>query len=77
MLDSHYVIKVSLSYIGDKADSIFIVLTGRLRSIKEHPNSIDGNSIVIEGEHGPSESVGEMEVLIEAPRPATIHVSRC
>ena len=64
----------SLCHQGDKADSIFIVLTGRLRSIKEHANSVDGNSIVIEGEHGPSESVGEMEVLIEAPRPATIHV---
>ena len=63
-----------MKLIGDRADSIFIVLTGRLRSIKEHANTVDGNSIVIEGEHGPSESVGEMEVLIEAPRPATIHV---
>jgi CRP-like cAMP-binding protein len=59
---------------GEKAESIFIVLTGRLRSITERAQSSTGNSFEIRGEHGPSESVGELEVLIEAKRPATVHV---
>jgi lysophospholipid hydrolase len=60
---------------GDRSQSIFIVLNGRLRSIKELTK--DGSdSIQIQGEHGQSESVGELEVLIDAPRPATIHAIR-
>jgi lysophospholipid hydrolase len=50
-------------------------LTGRLRSIKDNADT-DSTSFEIMGEHGPSESVGELEVLIDAPRPATIHAIR-
>ena len=61
--------------LGELSHSIFIVLTGRLRSIKEN-EAKEGNtpSIEIQGEYGQSESVGELEVLLDSPRTSTIHV---
>lgn len=62
---------------GDRSHSIFIVLNGRLRSIRDTTETKDekSSSLEIQGEYGQSESVGELEVLIDAPRPATIHVT--
>jgi lysophospholipid hydrolase len=63
---------------GEPSHSIFIVLTGRLRSIKERAVAVSNNnsdpSLEILGEFGQSESVGELEVLTDAPRSSTIHV---
>jgi lysophospholipid hydrolase len=65
----------TLCHQGDRSSAIFIVLNGRLRSIREQGK--DGsNALEIQGEHGQSDSVGELEVLIDAPRPATIHAIR-
>jgi lysophospholipid hydrolase len=62
--------------LGEPSHSIFIVLTGRLRSITERTSSRSGaeSSLEIEGEYGQSESVGELEVLVDTPRSSTVHV---
>ncbi|KAI8894474.1 hypothetical protein BC833DRAFT_604820 [Globomyces pollinis-pini] len=60
---------------GDTSNSIYIVLNGRLRSIRENSTGAE-NSLEIQGEYGSSESVGEMEVLLDLPRPSTIHAIR-
>ena len=57
---------------GDESDAIYIVLNGRLRAILEREN---GDMNVV-GEYGQGESVGELEVMTEAPRPATLHAIR-
>ena len=57
---------------GDESDAIYIVLNGRLRAILERD---DGDMRVV-GEYGQGESVGELEVLTESPRPATLHAIR-
>ena len=57
---------------GDESDAIYIVLNGRLRAILEREN---GEMNVV-GEYGQGESVGELEVMTEAPRPATLHAIR-
>lgn len=57
---------------GDDSDAIYIVLNGRLRGILEKD---DGTMRVI-GEYGQGESVGELEVLTESVRPATLHAIR-
>ncbi|KAM5447746.1 phosphatidylcholine and lysophosphatidylcholine phospholipase [Microsporum audouinii] len=57
---------------GDESDSIYIVLNGRLRSVLE---SGDGKVSAV-GEHGQGESVGELEVMTETTRPATLHAIR-
>jgi len=57
---------------GDESDAIYLVLNGRLRSILEGPN---GKMTVI-GEYGQGESVGELEVMTESTRPATLHAIR-
>ena len=64
-----------INVLGEPSHSIFIVLTGRLRSIKEN-DALEGHkpSIEIQGEFGQSESVGELEVLLDSPRTSTIHV---
>jgi lysophospholipid hydrolase len=56
---------------GDDSDSIFIILNGRLRAIQEK----DKNLVVL-GEYGQGDSVGELEVLTEAPRPGSLHAIR-
>lgn len=57
---------------GDESDAIYIVLNGRLRAILERE---DGGMRVV-GEYGQGESVGELEVMTETARPATLHAIR-
>ena len=56
----------------DESDAIYIVLNGRLRAILE---KTDG-SMRVAGEYGQGESVGELEVMTESARPATLHAIR-
>lgn len=57
---------------GEESDAIYLVLNGRLRSVLE---ASDGKVTVI-GEYGQGESVGELEVMTESTRPATLHAIR-
>ncbi|KAL8824722.1 MAG: hypothetical protein Q9170_008064 [Blastenia crenularia] len=57
---------------GDDSDAIYIVLNGRLRAILE---KADGGMQVM-GEYGQGDSVGELEVMTESRRPATLHAIR-
>lgn len=57
---------------GDDSDAIYIVLNGRLRAVT---NSEETGMKVI-GEYGQGESVGELEVMTESARPATLHAIR-
>ena len=57
---------------GDDSDAIYIVLNGRLRAILER----DDRTMQAVGEYGQGESVGELEVLTESARPATLHAIR-
>ena len=59
---------------GEDADAIYIVLNGRVRGIRQR--SRDEQDLVIAGEHGNGESVGELEVLTDSPRPFTLHAVR-
>ncbi|KAI4274884.1 MAG: hypothetical protein LQ337_003588 [Flavoplaca oasis] len=56
----------------DESDAIYIVLNGRLRALLEKG---DGQMRVV-GEYGQGESVGELEVMTESRRPATLHAIR-
>lgn len=56
---------------GDESDAIYIVLNGRLRSLRV----TSGKPKVI-GEYGQGDSVGELEVLTESRRPGTLHAIR-
>jgi lysophospholipid hydrolase len=57
---------------GDDSDAIYIVLNGRLRAVIDNDNA--GMKVV--GEYGQGESVGELEVMTESVRPATLHAIR-
>lgn len=58
---------------GDQnSDCIYIVLNGRLRSIEERKHK----SGEVLGEYGQGESVGELEVLTNTPRTASVHAIR-
>jgi len=57
---------------GDESDAIYIVLNGRLRLVQNHEEA--GMKVV--GEFGQGESVGELEVMTESERPATLHAIR-
>ncbi|TPX67764.1 hypothetical protein SpCBS45565_g03560 [Spizellomyces sp. 'palustris'] len=61
---------------GELSDSIYIVLNGRLRSIIERSKADDKATFEILAEYGQGESVGEMEVLTDTARPATVHAIR-
>ena len=54
---------------GDESDAIYIVLNGRLRTLRTGP---DGKIQQITGEYGQGDSVGELEVLTESSRPDTL-----
>lgn len=56
---------------GDEADSIYIVLNGRLRSVVQE----DGKTVK-HGEYGQGDSIGELEVLTITKRPYTLHAIR-
>ena len=57
---------------GDESDAIYIVLNGRLRAILEK----DDGAMRVVAEYGQGESVGELEVMTESARPATLHAIR-
>jgi predicted acylesterase/phospholipase RssA/CRP-like cAMP-binding protein len=57
---------------GDESDAIYIVLNGRLRALQE----ADDGSMRVIGEYGQGESIGELEVMTESSRPATLHAIR-
>ena len=57
---------------GDDSDAIYIVLNGRLRLVLNNEEA--GMTVV--GEYGQGESVGELEVMTESVRPATLHAIR-
>ncbi|CZT04620.1 related to serine esterase that deacylates exogenous lysophospholipids [Rhynchosporium graminicola] len=57
---------------GDDSDAIYIVLNGRLRLVTNNEEA--GMKVV--GEYGQGESVGELEVMTESVRPATLHAIR-
>ena len=57
---------------GDDSDAIYIVLNGRLRSVRE----LNDGSMKVTGEFGQGESIGELEVMTEDTRPATLHAIR-
>ena len=57
---------------GDESDSIYIVLNGRLRALLEN----DDGAMRVVAEYGQGESVGELEVMTESVRPATLHAIR-
>lgn len=57
---------------GDESDAIYIVLNGRLRAIRDAENS----AMTVIGEYGQGDSVGELEVLTESARPASLHAIR-
>ncbi|KAL6718246.1 phosphatidylcholine and lysophosphatidylcholine phospholipase [Lecanora helva] len=57
---------------GDESDAIYIVLNGRLRAVHEGREG----AMRVAGEYGQGESVGELEVMTESVRPATLHAIR-
>lgn len=57
---------------GDDSDAIYIVLNGRLRLVLNN----DEAGMKVQGEFGQGESVGELEVMTESVRPATLHAIR-
>ncbi|KAI8368105.1 uncharacterized protein BYT42DRAFT_585297 [Radiomyces spectabilis] len=61
-----------ISREGEPSDSIYMVLHGRLRTIKEKSEG----DIDILGEFGHGDSVGELEVLTGTPTPSTLHAIR-
>lgn len=60
-----------LFHQGDEADAIYIVLTGRLRSVIKQ-----GSKSVKRGEYGQGDSIGELEVLTVSKRAYTVHAIR-
>ncbi|KAI9224240.1 hypothetical protein BC828DRAFT_373915 [Blastocladiella britannica] len=61
-----------LYHQGDAPNAIYMVLSGRLRTIAEKSNG----TFEVVSEHGQGESVGEQEVLMDTPRPHTTHAIR-
>ena len=57
---------------GDESDAIYIVLNGRLRAVLE----AEDGAIRVTAEFGQGESIGELEVMTESARPATLHAIR-
>ncbi|GAA5909018.1 hypothetical protein JCM6882_004969 [Rhodosporidiobolus microsporus] len=57
---------------SDPADSFYIVINGRLRSIIEKQ---DGG-VHVQAEYGQGESVGELDCITASPRPSTLHAIR-
>lgn len=57
---------------NDPADSFYIVINGRLRSITERGES----GVDVLSEHGQGDSVGELDVITRSPRRKTLHAIR-
>lgn len=58
----------------DDSDAIYIVLNGRVRSVRS--KALSSSESTITGEYGNGESVGELEVLTDMPRPSSLHAVR-
>lgn len=56
----------------DVSDSFYIVINGRLRSITEAENG----KVIITGEYGQGDTVGELDVITNSPRRTTMHAIR-
>jgi len=54
---------------GDVGDSLYMVISGRLRALQDQP---DGTREVV-GEYGQGDSLGEVEVITKGPRSVTLH----
>ena len=57
---------------GDVGDSLYMVISGRLRALQDQP---DGTREVV-GEYGQGDSLGEVEVITKGPRSVTLHSIR-
>jgi lysophospholipid hydrolase len=57
---------------GDSSDSFYIVINGRLRALSETPNG----GVEIVAEYGQGDTVGELDVITNAPRRTTLHAIR-
>lgn len=57
---------------GDEADSFYIVINGRLRSITDK----GGSGVDVLDEYGQGDSVGELDVITRSPRRKTLHAIR-
>lgn len=57
---------------NDPADSFYIVINGRLRSITEKR----GSGVDVLDEYGQGDSVGELDVITRSPRRKTLHAIR-
>lgn len=61
---------------GDKPDSIFIVLNGRLRSVMEEQSADETSKKRLIGEYGRGEIVGLVETLMQTTRTTTVMAVR-
>lgn len=57
---------------GDKSDSFYFVINGRLRSLTEQPNG----DVKIVGEHGQNTIIGELTAITGSKRSHTVHAIR-
>ena len=57
---------------GDVSDSLYIVINGRLRALRDE----DGNRLAIAGEYGQGDTVGELDVITGKKRTSTVHAIR-
>lgn len=57
---------------GDKSDSFYIVLNGRLRAFSDR----EGGGVDIVGEFGQGDTVGELDVITNSERTTTLHAIR-
>ncbi|CCG80664.1 Lysophospholipase nte1 [Taphrina deformans PYCC 5710] len=59
---------------GDESDAIYIVLNGRVRTLRSDGSNSSQSTVT--GEYGNGKSVGELEVLTDVLRPSTLHAVR-
>ena len=57
---------------GDEGDSLYIVINGRLRALRER----EGHALEVLGEYSQGDSIGEDEVMTRGVRTATLHSIR-
>ena len=56
----------------DVSDSFYIVINGRLRALGDKPSG----GVVIDGEYGQGNIVGELDVITRSLRRTTLHAIR-
>lgn len=57
---------------GERSDSFYMVISGRLRSIIEPKEGV----VEVVAEHGQGDSIGELDCITASPRPSTLHAIR-